>query len=733
MGAAITGTVLASLNYSRNNDQDWLLQMQDLKDMVLMMNVTELGMELELQALKDMILMMNVTDLRALLDSLGNQDANSTAALIAKDMVLMGNVTDLDTRIVQEGSDRLAKDMMLMDDVAALQAKDMVLMSNVSSLDSRLAQETSDRIAKDMQLMDDVADLQDKSFVLMVNVSSLDARLTQEAVDRDAKDMTLMTDVTDLQNKDMTLMSDITALQNKDMTLMNDISMLQSKDMTLMSQIAAINNVTSTLIINGTVQDVKLMSLMTDAMALEDRVDMNEDRSNNNTVKIIQNMMDINTLQTTALTNVVANNPTISVTAPTPTTRGISVNAPSLAPAICANPACASSGVSGITGDTGCPTFFSGNVRLNAPDPYLVTTCTAPTNSINVFLNVPALAPALVPTLAPNFAPSSTVSGVTALRLAAEPPTSTTSPTGAPHVVAIGCAGTATCARAGNTITITTPATSGITQVNTNSGSATPSPTGQITLQGTGGITVSGSGTTINIAPPPPTPAPASGITGLQGNGIFLGSPSLSLTTTATTVGVRGLSAVNSINQAGNGIRTLTETGAITVTNKWNLAPGYDIHLCQVNCNPCNTIATGELHRVQNVPGYLWRDGNTRHFSTNAGTPTGFTIGVGVSFYFVCQGNVGTNYYSSFNGCNPMTPGGRCTCATPTVGSIACAPVAFPNIPGSFRGTYPWIIGGLPFRWSPASPSIVQRSTIAGGANSPNEVLGIQFSYPDTT
>lgn len=126
------------------------------------------------------------------------------AARIAKDMILMDNVSALD-----------AKDMILMDQIAELQAKDMILMQNITDLD-----------AKDMILMQDISDLQAKDMTLMSDIADLQA-----------KDMTLMSDISALQAKDMTLMSDISDLQAKDMTLMSDISDLQAKDMILMAQL----------------------------------------------------------------------------------------------------------------------------------------------------------------------------------------------------------------------------------------------------------------------------------------------------------------------------------------------------------------------------------------------------------------------------------------------------------------------------------------------------------------
>lgn len=165
--SAFVALVFGSIGISRNNDQD---------------------IELEMRLLKDMILMMNVSDA-----------ANMILALGAKDMVLMDNVTAL-----------VNKDMVLMDNITALVAKDMVLMQNVSDLASLIAIETAARLAKDMILMQNVTDLDArlaaeelaraaKDMILMQNVSDLDTRAIQEEADRIAKDMILMQNVTDLK------------------------------------------------------------------------------------------------------------------------------------------------------------------------------------------------------------------------------------------------------------------------------------------------------------------------------------------------------------------------------------------------------------------------------------------------------------------------------------------------------------------------------------------------------
>lgn len=431
LGIGAVGVIFGGIGISRNNDQQ---------------------MALELQAVKDMVLMQNATDAAA-----------SIAQLSGKDMVLMQNVSDLDGRVAAEET----KSQTLMDDVAALdsrvtaeEAKSQSLMNDVAALDGRVTAEE----AKSQTLMDDLA--------------ALDTRVLAE----ENKSQTLMDD----------LAAEATARETKDMSLMNDVSNLQGQLDIIGSFVN--NNVTMKLgDLMGGIMTLELDAFTHAVSGYGTVASVSPTPSPSGVGRTLRYDLDISPGPGISITPApsptpgavtISNTGVIGIAGQTGgTTTGTllslagsnGVTTSRVGDTITIDGSGISSGISALTAESGtCPVNTASVALLGGT--YIASVCSAGTITHDVDV------PALIPALAPSFAPSSVVTGVTGL--------SATGGTTTGAVVNIVGSGLATATRSGDTITINVAAPAPTPNPTAAPGAPTaaPAPSGISSIVGGAGI-----------------------------------------------------------------------------------------------------------------------------------------------------------------------------------------------------------------------------------------------------
>lgn len=170
-----------------------------------------------------------------------------------------------------------------------LQAKDMVLMDNVTDLDADVVMLQMDVDTLNTSILENSM----KIDTLNMSVTQLDLKIDDQVIMLNTTlcakiedgDDNLQTQINALSGVGTT----ITDLQMKTLGNMMNITLLQDKDMVLMNQISAIESL-GEMLSNATMDlNVTVLQALIDAMTLDGRVTMVED-------KALQNMMDIMTL-----------------------------------------------------------------------------------------------------------------------------------------------------------------------------------------------------------------------------------------------------------------------------------------------------------------------------------------------------------------------------------------------------------------------------------------------------
>ena len=194
---------------------------------------------------KDMLLMDMDTLLRNNLTSLMMRLEAEIEQRLAKDMILMGNVSDIDDAVTQNRAEQNEKDMILMGNVSSLIAllqergafdvelleQFMIKFGNLTLLQTRIDQEGVDRLDADMGFMTNATNLQDQldqiendlnSIISTVDVSLFDEQIQQIG----DKHMVLMDNVTDF---DAEITTKFDALDAKDVELANRLDALDAR------------------------------------------------------------------------------------------------------------------------------------------------------------------------------------------------------------------------------------------------------------------------------------------------------------------------------------------------------------------------------------------------------------------------------------------------------------------------------------------------------------------------
>lgn len=243
-GLSIYMLVLTSINYGQNTQQD----RTDLLIFDRIENFT----------VKDMALMDKDAQIQAMLNDLDNRITQNTQDRISKDMILMDNFMQLLDTLDQDRHNRITKDMVLMDNTTysfmvleMLEEFDMEAIEifmdkfgNCTSLNMRLDEEIVERVAKDIILMENVTHIESSVSVLESNFEDLKETVDPQLLDLQDKDMQLMQNATNLfgllENETSTRITadelidyDLTQIELKLIVLLNNITSLQERVDTL--------------------------------------------------------------------------------------------------------------------------------------------------------------------------------------------------------------------------------------------------------------------------------------------------------------------------------------------------------------------------------------------------------------------------------------------------------------------------------------------------------------------